>query len=313
MGEPSALLIVDEPGWAHDHKAAALSRALRGRFDVRVAYQSNVTVRDVDAADLVLVFYWQQFGGMPQVATAIAASKHKLLCGICSHVELEGDKRAPGLTFLRAHARAVFVHSELLRQEFTDAFACPLYTVPNGVDTAFFTPAPRQRRSGPLRVGWAGSVGNFGARLRGLDDVIEPAIACTRGVEFVTAIREQGARDRAAMRDFYRSLDVYVCASRAEGTPNPCLEAAACGVALLTTPVGNMPELVRDGLNGMFLAGDAQDLALKLRLLRDDRARCAAMGRAARMTILPWEWTLRAEAYAAMFDATLACASGRAR
>ena len=305
MSPSVVLAIVDEPGWAHDRKAAALARCLRGRYDVRTRYQTAVTERDLDAADLVLVFYWQQFGGMPALADAILRSKPKLLCGICSHVELEGVQRAPGLALLRAHAKAVFVHSELLRVEFADAFEQPLFTVPNGVDTTFFAPVWRGQRTAKLRVGWAGSIGNFGPRLRGLDDVIEPAVARTPGVELVTAIREHGQRDAAAMRAFYRSLDVYICASRAEGTPNPCLEAAACGVPLLTTRVGNMPEFVLDGMNGMFITRDPDHLALKLALLRDDRKSCAAMGRAARMTSLAWEWALRAEGYADMFAQVL--------
>jgi glycosyltransferase involved in cell wall biosynthesis len=305
---PRVLLIADEPGWAHDNKAHALARCLRGRFDVSVVYQAQASASDLEAADLVVVFYWQQFGGMPALATRWGAIRAKLLCGICSHVELEGSARAPGLAFLRAHAAAVFVHSELLRAEFADEFTVPFFCVPNGVDTTFYTPArgPRARPGPSLRVGWAGSIGNFGARLRGLDDVIAPAIARTAGTELVTAIREHGARDAAAMRAFYRGLDVYVCASRAEGTPNPCLEAAACGVPLLTTRVGNMPEFVRDGENGMFLTRDPDDLATKLACLRDDRVRCAAMGRAARVTSLAWDWTLQAEGYADMFACALA-------
>jgi len=44
------------------------------------------------------------------------------------------------------------------------------------------------------------------------------------------------------MVEFYRSLDVYVCASRSEGTPNPCLEAAACGLPVVTTRVWAAPK-----------------------------------------------------------------------
>lgn len=40
------------------------------------------------------------------------------------------------------------------------------------------------------------------------------------------------------MPDYYSSIDVYVCASITEGTPNPILEAMASGVPIVTTDVG---------------------------------------------------------------------------
>jgi hypothetical protein len=42
------------------------------------------------------------------------------------------------------------------------------------------------------------------------------------GAELRLAIREEKWRGREEMLDFYHSLDVYVCASRSEGAPNPC-------------------------------------------------------------------------------------------
>ena len=73
------------------------------------------------------------------------------------------------------------------------------------------------------------------------------------GAELCLAAREERWRTAAEMVEFYHSLDVYVCASRSEGTPNPCLEAAACGLPVITTAVGNMPELIRDGHNGFLV------------------------------------------------------------
>ena len=38
-------------------------------------------------------------------------------------------------------------------------------------------------------------------------------------------------------------IDVYVCTSKNEGTPNPVLEAMACRVPVISTDVGVIPEL----------------------------------------------------------------------
>jgi glycosyltransferase involved in cell wall biosynthesis len=108
------------------------------------------------------------------------------------------------------------------------------------------------------------------------------------------------------MPEFYHSIDVYVCASRSEGTPSPCLEAAACGLPVITTRVGNMPELIRDGENGYFIERDADDLAEKLGRLRDDPNLRLRMGLAARAAIEAWDWRHQAPHYENMLRDVLA-------
>jgi len=311
---PRILAIADRPGWAIDRKAQNLRRVLARRFEIVQRFQHDVTESDVNAADIVLIFYWFQIAKLPLPESVLARRSDRLVIGICSHREMEGEFREPGLAILQRLARAVFVNNRKLEHEYAPLLRIPVHYTPNGVDTTFFCPTPEpQPYSGELRVGWAGSLGNHGPAHRGFHDVIEPAVAAVPGVRLQTAIREQHWRNHDEMLDFYRDLDVYVCASRSEGTPNPCLEAAACGVPLVTTRVGNMPELVRDGDNGLFFDGTAEGLANKLALLRDTPSLRSRM--AARMieTIREWDWSVQAENYAHMFTSLLMAAerSGR--
>ncbi|ANN57996.1 lipopolysaccharide biosynthesis protein [Mesorhizobium sp. SEMIA 3007] len=311
---PRILAIADRPGWAIDRKAQNLRRVLARRFEIVQRFQHDVTESDVNAADIVLIFYWFQIAKLPLPESVLARRSDRLVIGICSHREMEGEFREPGLAILQRLARAVFVNNRKLEHEYAPLLRIPVHYTPNGVDTTFFCPPPEpQPYSGELRVGWAGSLGNHGPAHRGFHDVIEPAVAAVPGVRLQTAIREQHWRNHDEMLDFYRDLDVYVCASRSEGTPNPCLEAAACGVPLVTTRVGNMPELVRDGDNGLFFDGTAEGLANKLALLRDTPSLRSRM--AARMieTIREWDWSVQAENYAHMFTSLLMAAerSGR--
>ena len=304
-GRPKVLLIVDSPGWAHDLKSRNLMRTIGPAFDIQLRFQAEVTAQELDQADLLVVYYWIQFGAMPQLAEAFLRNRHKLLVGVCSHLEFEGERREPGIRALSRLARGVFANSLLLHREFAPLLDTPVFYTPNGVDTRFFSPAERSSRNGPLRVGWAGSLANHGTDSRGFRDFIVPATAAVDGLELATAIREDTWRGPEAMRDWYRSLDVYLCASRSEGTPNPCLEAAACGVPLLTTRVGNMPEFVRDGVSGLFVERDVQDIAGKLTLLRDNRPLREFLGMSAREASRRWDWEFQAENYRAMFDAVL--------
>lgn len=87
---------------------------------------------------------------------------------------------------------------------------------------------------------------------------------------------------------------VFALPSKAEGLPMALLEAMAHGMACVASPVGGIPELVRDGRNGLLVPpGDAAALAAALRSLVDDPALRRRLGQAAREDVLP----LSVEAY----------------
>jgi len=46
------------------------------------------------------------------------------------------------------------------------------------------------------------------------------------------------------MVNCYSKIDLYVCTSKIEGTPNPILEAMACGVPIISTDVGIVPQVL---------------------------------------------------------------------
>jgi len=59
---------------------------------------------------------------------------------------------------------------------------------------------------------------------------------------------------------WYNTGSIYVCASETEGTPNPALEAASCGCTIVSTRVGNMPELIVNGRNGFLCDKDVKSI-----------------------------------------------------
>ena len=79
---------------------------------------------------------------------------------------------------------------------------------------------------------------------------------------------------------------VFVLPSHAEGLPMSLLEAMAAGCPVIATPVGGIPDVVADGVNGLLVpAGDRDALALALHRLLVDRSLAARLGREARETI----------------------------
>jgi GT2 family glycosyltransferase/glycosyltransferase involved in cell wall biosynthesis/RES domain-containing protein len=303
---PQILFIVDHPNWAHDFKTQNLARVLGNDYDIQKRYQTEVTAADLDRADLILVYYWLQLEfALKPLASSFERYSEKLLVGICSNWELESERREPGLATLLKFARAVFVNNMFLYREYGPILDVQVFYTPNGVDTNFFYPAPAKELSPTLRVGWAGSLTNREQGYRGYDELIVPAVNALDRVELITADWEKRRRGPAEMREFYQSLDLYICASQTDGTPNPCLEAAACGVPLLTTRVGNMPELVRHGINGLFFDRNLEDLTDKLRSLRDSPALRLSLGEKLLDDIRLWDWSIQAQNYRHMFEKML--------
>lgn len=96
------------------------------------------------------------------------------------------------------------------------------------------------------------------------------------------------------MPKFYREAYAAVFPSRVESFLLGALEAMACGVPIVVTQVGVMPEIIEDGVNGCIInSEDAPGLAEKIIFLLDDPERARRIGLAGRKTIeekgLSWD------------------------
>jgi glycosyltransferase involved in cell wall biosynthesis len=84
---------------------------------------------------------------------------------------------------------------------------------------------------------------------------------------------------RRDVPELLRACDVFVFPSLYEGLGIALIEAMAAGCACVTTRTGPLPEVVRDGVDGLLVPpGDAEALAAAVNRLLDDPARRAALG-----------------------------------
>lgn len=74
---------------------------------------------------------------------------------------------------------------------------------------------------------------------------------------------------------YYRAADVYICSSYIESAPRVLVEAMACGLPIVTTPVFGIREQVKEDINALFYeAGDTAQLAERLdRIIADAELR----------------------------------------
>jgi glycosyltransferase involved in cell wall biosynthesis len=86
--------------------------------------------------------------------------------------------------------------------------------------------------------------------------------------------------------NIYNSLDLFLLTSVREGLPNVILEAMAMEVPVVTTNVGGVGELIRDGVNGrLFQPGDVEAIAGATVTLLRDRSLATRIAAAARQTV----------------------------
>ncbi len=81
--------------------------------------------------------------------------------------------------------------------------------------------------------------------------------------------------------------DAYVLPSRSEAFPNGAIEAMAVGLPVVASAVGGLLNLIEDGRTGRLVPpADPDSLAAALRALIEHPGQAAAMGAAARATVL---------------------------
>lgn len=184
--------------------------------------------------------------------------------------------------------------------------------------------APPPRRERPVRFVF---LGRFGKR-KGALDLVEAFASLPEEVKKHARLDLAGDGDidgiRAAVRRHQLEPRVrvhewlapderdallaqshaFVLPSRNEGLPMALLEAMSWRLAAITTPVGGIPEVVRDGVEGRLVApGDVPGLAAALReAVVNDEGR-VAYAEAARHAVEPFGLEAYAQRFATLYRA----------
>jgi glycosyltransferase involved in cell wall biosynthesis len=231
--------------------------------------------------------------------------------GVYDHVYLEAssiDKRRPGISFADGYA----VSSNKLFGLYASAYKIdPTIETPDGVNQALFRPHNLGRFSEtdrPLILGWVGNSewhNEAGTDPKGLETIIKPAIRqlADDGIPVIAefADRKERWRPREEMPGYYARIDVLLCASMMEGTPNPVLEAMACGVPVISTDVGIVSEVFGPRQLDFIVARDVASVAGALRKIWMDRRLLAELSEENLAQIKNWDWARFATRWCYLF------------
>lgn len=201
-----------------------------------------------------------------------------------------------------------------------------LDVIPNGVDTAVFTPKDKaeararlglpvdalivgnaaaggDRRDNPLRGG------RFAVKaLRELRKEHDEAVFLGMGGSGASAENGlqimSGVKDERHLADVYRALDFLLYPSIADTCPLMVLEAMACGVPVAVFGVGGIPEIVQDGVSGLVVAeGDGEGMTKAVLCLAEYPELRRKFGdNASSIAASRYNAALMADAYLALYE-----------
>jgi hypothetical protein len=269
------LILVDKLNWAYHSIAKSLCKYNLNkdmRFDVLPIKGGIDNIKKAyKKYDLFYVMGFQTFkklGFLP---------KNKTLAGIHSCHSWDNKKTTPTnvvypdnelLNHLNSFLRVNAV-SQYLYDVFKKSGLENLYCTPNGVDSNVFVPKDNGNKE--FIVGYSGTKTHDWRK--GISDYIIPA-AEKSGVKVNLAMRSTGSQiPLEDMPSFYNMLDVYVCASVSEGFSLSVLEAASCGIPIISTKITGCTELIKDGKNGFFVDRNIRDISDKINMLKDAELR----------------------------------------
>ncbi len=119
--------------------------------------------------------------------------------------------------------------------------------------------------------------------------------------------RELGIKDRVEFKgmvphkeiaELNNQSDIFVFPSYNEGAPRSVGEAMACGLPVITTNIGIMKEIIRDGENGLFITWKSKDIAEKILLLLQNKELREEIAESGRQTVQQFEYNKMIRDYA---------------
>ena len=275
------LIVVDVYGWAWDIASKELLRhwtEVEGTIiSIRDFFKNKVDPRKYD---VTLVYPW----GSKQLMDKMDPRKTVVCVAGGEQVQLEA-----ALKYNCSKFKFFGACNETLKEVLEDWFPRRTVVLLNhGVETELFKPHPVQKDG--FIIGWAGSTTRDIKRFPKAQEIAKEAGVALNVAGFN---EEDNRRSHDEMPFFYGGCHVFLVTSEVEAHPLVAYEAMSCGVPVIATKVGDLPDNIVDGYNGFLLDVDApvSDFVDRITLLRESPGLRKKMGvRARHMILQKWTW-----------------------
>lgn len=313
------LIVYDAPGWAFHRWAEGIQKyASKRKYDVHIMMPKQY--HDIRATDSLRREVLATFDGVCNLSWAEAPfpqciRRHTtviahhgcefttgsdwLVWGRVAATHIRNRKTAKTVIprFDAAFCINEFLYNFARREQLNDN----LERLIAGVDDEVFKPG-REAKSSKLVVGWCGQSPEGTRTTKGYHEILEPLMKITSDFIEWRVLRQShtdSIKTREQMVKWYQSLDAYAMTSISDGGPNTIYEAAACGLPVIGTHVGEMPMLATAGCISIapFTDQGSADFTIEeffreLKALHADRERARYIGREARALVerrLSWK------------------------
>lgn len=168
--------------------------------------------------------------------------------------------------------------------------------VPNGVDVADLGPLTKTQSIDLLFVGRLAiekGVADLAEAMRIAGDRAHLTVAGSGAVPIAGSnITLLGPVPKKSLGAIYASANAVVAPSISEAMPMVLLESLACGTPVITCPVGDVPSIVEDGVNGLLVPPhDPRALANAILRLPDVLDELKARAKSSVLPKFAWETT----------------------
>lgn len=263
-----------------------------GYFDPRalVSFSSEIPVM------LTLHDAWLLSGNC---AHSFGCERWKTGCGECPDISIYPGLKVDSTHLNWQRRKAIFEHSKLyiatpcqwLLDKVNESMLLPAMlegrVIYNGVDTSIFSPGDKLLARKDLGLPINEPIFLFVANgikknpfkdYTTLRKVIELLGQQSQDPLNFIALGEDGEKeqvgrvmihyiprtmDTSLVAQYYRASDLYMHVAKAETFPNTILEAMACGVPVIASNVGGIPEQVDDGVTGLLVQAQNAELIVQ--------------------------------------------------